>query len=443
MNILLLSVILVLILIISIIHNKAELTSPSFVFIAMFIIALIVAFNYREIWWGKNGEIGSNTFLVILTGCTVFCIGTVCAGENDSKTIKLTNLPFGLRPSSRIYRYKYYVFIVVQLITIVLTYRYIKAVSYGSTVSALLGNFRDETVSINVKMPGYLSFLNALTFVGGLFFSNLLAARISKENREPIVLQIISLLLSIIASLLGGSRGGLITMLVSFVCYTLMHLSSVKNWKKNVSIKFLLPVFGGVFIVFYFFQKLHVMLGQERVSSIDFYDYIAIYMGAQIKNLDLYLNSFYERSIVFGQESFRSFVQIISRVFGSGHWSSYRLSIPFRYAGGMALGNVYTTFYAFIRDFGYIGVIILPFIMGFVSQKVYNKAKLSMKTDLSSSWLIIYGYIYYALAFSYFSNKFFEQIICVSMIKYIICLALLKSFFYGISVNKRRSDSIQ
>ena len=80
-------------------------------------------------------------------------------------------------------------------------------------------------------------------------------------------------------------------------------------------------------------------------------------------------------SNVFGQETFRSFVKFFSNLIGSGLYGDYKLFLPFNYYNGISLGNVYTTFYPFLRDFGYFGVIICSMLMGVISEYLYYLAK--------------------------------------------------------------------
>ena len=75
------------------------------------------------------------------------------------------------------------------------------------------------------------------------------------------------------------------------------------------------------------------------------------------------------------------------------------------------MGNVYTTFYSFAYDFGYLGIIVLTALMGFFSELVYEKA-LKIKESFASMLLVIYSsFISYQLVFSFFSDKFYEEVL--------------------------------
>lgn len=94
-------------------------------------------------------------------------------------------------------------------------------------------------------------------------------------------------------------------------------------------------------------------------------------------------------------------------------------------------GNVYTTFYAYLYDFGVTGVIVLMILMGLISQVLYQKATKPSKRNRRYSinlWIIVYSYVFYSLAFSFFSNKFYEGIVSIQFIKYLVFWAMVRYF---------------
>lgn len=82
----------------------------------------------------------------------------------------------------------------------------------------------------------------------------------------------------------------------------------------------------------------------------------------------------------------------------------YELDLPFLRSNGYVCGNVYTTFYAYLYDFGVTGVIVLMILMGLISQVLYQKATKPSKRNRRYSinlWIIVYSYVFYSLAFSF------------------------------------------
>lgn len=431
MEILIVIIILILILVFVCKKFNYELTSPAFIYTAMFIILMIVAFIYKNEWWSVTG-IGLNTMFVLVFGNISFVMGTLISDNTRLTFSNRITMNSGNKTSksiSDVNTYKHILFLLFQLFTGILMYNYMSSLGKGKDFSAILGTYRNETVAASSNLPGYLSNMGALSYVGGILYASFLAECIIENKKKSVLLVILNLLVSMVISCLGGSRGSFISLVVSLICFTLMKYSNKNNWKKNIPIKILIISFILIGIVIFEFKNISELLGQSQVSKVDLSDYLILYMGAEVKNLDLFLNSYFKRSVIWGQETFRPIIQIISSIIGNKKWASYSLIVPFRYFGGKALGNVYTTYYAFIRDFGYIGVIILPFIIGFISHKIYKMAKISMKIENHSMIYLIYGVVYYACSFSYFSNIFFQLIVSTTMLKYIIFIYVLRIYF--------------
>jgi oligosaccharide repeat unit polymerase len=167
------------------------------------------------------------------------------------------------------------------------------------------------------------------------------------------------------------------------------------------------------------FQGLGSALG--RTVQADPLQYLAVYFCGGIRNLNEYVKISHSRPDVFGKMTF----PYVNNFLGNRlHNSSliYALDLPYLSANGRNSGNIYTTFYAYIYDFGYLGVAIMPFIMGMISKILYKRAikgayKSNKKIKIS---IIVYGYVFYTLAFSFFSNKFYEGIFKITFVK--MCL---------------------
>ncbi|HFI0078032.1 TPA: O-antigen polymerase, partial [Streptococcus suis] len=107
------------------------------------------------------------------------------------------------------------------------------------------------------------------------------------------------------------------------------------------------------------------------------------------------------------------------------------LKLPFiRYNGIYELGNVYTTFYQFLYDFGYIGVFVLTAIISIYYTTSYRYVKkqapaLSLKMNL-----FIYAYLFNDLIMLIFSNRFYETVLNINTIKTFIAVYLIKGLLF-------------
>ena len=78
-------------------------------------------------------------------------------------------------------------------------------------------------------------------------------------------------------------------------------------------------------------------------------------------------------------------------------------------ANGYGLGNVATTFYPWIYDFGYQGVFWLTLIMSVTSEFIYQMTKRCHRFLAPLSRLFYGGTIVPCIIFAFFSNKFYES----------------------------------
>jgi oligosaccharide repeat unit polymerase len=177
------------------------------------------------------------------------------------------------------------------------------------------------------------------------------------------------------------------------------------------------------------FQSLVDLLGRTSSIRENLFDYLAKYSGAQIKNLDIFLQEqTSNKSVIWGKNSFYTLIQWLGPYIGITD-NNYNLDLPFRAVNGYGLGNVYTTFYAYIYDFGYNGMLILVGIMAVVSQYFYEKCKHTFSNGYPRLSEMIYGLIAGALVLSFFSNKFYELIFGRIFIGTLMCWIIYNRYF--------------
>lgn len=120
-----------------------------------------------------------------------------------------------------------------------------------------------------------------------------------------------------------------------------------------------------VLIILLLLLPLTAVLFGRRMDNWD--EYLSIYIGAQIKNLNEFIlnNNFPLQTSIFGQQTFFTIIPLVSKLIGL-NIPSYKLDLPYQAIGSLSLGNVYTTFYPWLYDFGYKGVFLLTLIMAIV-----------------------------------------------------------------------------
>ena len=107
--------------------------------------------------------------------------------------------------------------------------------------------------------------------------------------------------------------------------------------------------------------------------------------------------------------------------------------------GDYPLGNVYTTYYNFILDFGFLGALICTGVMSLIASFFYRKSVISRfwQTGRLDLWI--------ACFLSFFANKFFEGFTISGTIKQLIVWWILIIFLQGrkrnIAMSKQKKAS--
>jgi oligosaccharide repeat unit polymerase len=122
-------------------------------------------------------------------------------------------------------------------------------------------------------------------------------------------------------------------------------------------------------------------------------------MGAEIKNLDIYLENPFEGNQMAGSQTFGVILSWISKRLHLG-WNVETV-LPFQKVGGISLGNVYKVFYAYIYDFGYVGAAILTMVFAVLVQLIYEYATLERKRKINFR-IILNSYVLSLVVFSFF-----------------------------------------
>lgn len=431
-----LAISLIILLIMAFFLNSQEIVSPAVAYLAPFSLAAIdLIYNIKK--WDVN--LNWNTFYVIVGGsiCLLISSGFVKIFSKYNRHAKDNFMEETKHEKEKLLKYidvpkiNLIFFAILQIITFFLCLISVVKIAqkYGITgnASEMIGGYKDlkSFTTEDVGLGKINNFLYDFCYASGYIWAYILINDYitTKKIKKMVILNFI---ISIAISLVKGSRGGAIALLCSTLALLIIFFSN-NSKKKKISLKQIIVIIGITIIIVGTFQNVGALLG--RKSSADFGGYLSVYLSAPIRNLNEYLKSNdYGSSNIFGKMTFIHIINYFGRKLEISNWI-YEFDLPSLRANGYVTGNVYTTFYAYIYDFGYIGVPILMVIMGIISQLIYNKAIIGVnqkkRIDL---WIVLYSYVFYMLTFSFFSNKFYESIFSIQFIKYIIFWILIRHY---------------
>ena len=230
----------------------------------------------------------------------------------------------------------------------------------------------------------------------------------------------------------GGSRSTIFR-LITFIAvlYYILSLRTGKDVRiaKRLQRKL---IFWGVVVLVLFFATLEIF---GRSTSTNLFHYLFIYTGAPLYNLDVFIQT-YElpiNQLYFGQQTFYGIYNfILPRL----DLSRYYLELPFvRYSWEYGLGNVYTTFYQFLYDFGYSGIVPLISVIAWYYTGTYTKIRGVISESVVDFRLLIFAFLFNDLIMLFFSNRFYETIFNFSNLLIFVTIFLFSSIIFERTLN--------
>ena len=423
-----------------------EWYSPCSLFTIPFLLMFIIsAFNQSKWSFVMSFE----TFFVFVLGILAFLIGAFVCNISRIRTQDSIVL-IQKKESLSTLRLLFVIFLEALFFFMFLVFILRWGASHGYSLSVsiyqimMAGKFNlDEDT---IQIPFVLSVCLQMNYTCAYLFSYLIARRFIFHDNINLPLLIIGFLLSCATCLLGGSRGPIIENILAIIISTGIVFYQ-KSGKRFFNKKTSLIIFGllaSIILVFFFAMPL---MGRSTTNS-DFIEEIELYFGAQAFNLNYFITNIDTRSSFFGANTFSSFYSDVQNFTGInfGAVDGKVLSF-FVTSNNINLGNVFTCFFAYYADFGFLGVAIVPFFVGLISQFVFKKAKGNVTTI--NFWAVLYLFISVNLFFSFFSNRFFQNIINLKMVINIFWILLMyylifnPTIYFSNQLTTKRINSVK
>ena len=383
-----------------------------------------------------------NTFWVIFGGVLEFVLVSIITKEflkKISGRVRLSKKEFDVVEVISVDRYCLVLIVLIEIFSVLFTlYEIINAAGTTNISKALVyyNNTTKFTTDIVVFRHSRLLFLCwDLVEDMGYWIGYVLANNIIEKKEKP-RLEIIILLISCINNVFRGARTTAVCKVLSTICiYFILLRRNSKNKIKAVNTGLIIKFIVIAILFMAAFKSLGGLLGRTILTSGT--DYVAMYCGSEIKNLDTFLQEPRQNlESILDSQTFYVLMRFIKPRLGITQKTLPILQT--RYINGIVLANVATTFYQFIYDFGYIGVVLLTGLMAIITQSVYESSNANRLKRRPLISLLVYGNIYPSLVFSFFSNKFYERNFSTDFIKLIFFWYLFNIFFLRIRIKTRR-----
>lgn len=422
--------------------NDRDPLSPAFLFTLGFALCAFATVFFSGRW---AYEMSAEVFFLVLLGVVVFAgVSYACSFIGKKHRVnkkEKSERTWALPVSNGL------LIIFVILGVVVLSWSMIEIVnafpadsftrSIGLYNSAV--KFTDEGADI-FRTP--LSQLRSVSSMLGYVFAFYVAQSFALKLRQGRGVQVLGLVLACLLQLASANRTVAIGYIFCFILAYFILKRKLENDRPVIEVRMVFALVCVAVLFVASFQTVAEVL-QGRATSSDSLGYLSAYIGAQLPNLDTFIhsNAIHDDSGIFGYMTFRNSIRWIGLQFGIPELV-YQYDLPFNTINGVSTGNVYTTFYAFLYDFGLAGCLLLTGIMAAISQLIYQKSKALNSGFYSALWVILYTMVAYALILCFFSNKFYENIFTISMIYRIVYLVVIFWAIKYFSSDKKRAHAM-
>lgn len=434
------------------IFNEYDYIAPSFIFCFTFFMSACDAVINLKIW---KTTLSINTVMIIVGGIITFTICSLIV-HFFFKYIKEKQIRYVCEKERRVpnliicKRWKLYAFLILQIMTIYMVIREMKIVTSqygadGSLASAVnLYQYLSKFTTLDVSFSNVVTYLYIMVTISGYVWGYIIIQNYIYYKKLD-YLVIFNFLISFISSFVTGSRGNGVQMILALIVVYFCILKQVKV-SQIKQFKIIMRVICIVFFMILSFESIAGLMGRD--DSLKLFEYISVYLGAPIKNLDNFIHDFKKPSNIWGIDTFSMQINwLIS------HFNINLVTEPIngdmQYINGYNLGNVYTAFKSYISDFGYIGVVYCTALMAIIIQLLYEIILVENRKGLLKNNIdclkIVYGYLFVNMSFSFFSNKFYETftITFIERIFFIVLIAIFidkNKLIVRKKYNKMRSE---
>ena len=416
--------------------TKNDFFNPAVIFPLLFLIQGI--FNIFALTY-LNLEFHVEVLIILLISYLLFTIFNFINLGRRHREISgfyLDNL--SVNKPIAVPKYVYYLAILLFVVVIYFQYRRLGQVA---AVSGLGGASLTEKIALydklikfdskhfstlNINLPRIVSNLSIITQAFGYLIAYKIVQNfISNKTFQMLDFSIIILLVG--QMYLGGSRSPIFR-LVTFIFFLFYILNLNKGYTREQMRKVLRKIVQASIVVIALFTISLTLYG--RAVEYNVFHYLYIYLGAPLYNLDLFIQK-YQFPVVQDYFGSQTFISFWNYWLPKHNLQSIELYLPFvRYNSTYELGNVYTTFYQFLYDFGYIGLCVLMAIISFYYTTIYRSIRISSHKNILTMTLFMYAFLFNDLIMLIFSNRFYETILNINTLKIFIAAYIIKSVLF-------------
>lgn len=428
-----LTIILLLLTIVSFIRSRYDVLDPIFIYNICLTGCCALAALYTRAW---NLPMHFNSMMIIITMSIFFFIGGIIA-ERSTCTGKYINRDNSSKLRGFYISWPLWIFFIV----ILLYFIYLNYVNF----LALASQVTDETEFAKMLGPVNSGFVHKeietgrwaayrLRFASGMAYLSILAIWINlmaKQYQEIFKWSCFVILYFPFIVFTAGRQQFMYLIMFAMISFFLIY----RKWKTSESHlerEFLIIAIAiGAFLIC--FLGMGVINGKVGANT-DFLKVLVHYAGTNISAFDVYINE-----MVMPDNQYIG-ATTLTQIYGFLYTHGFDVPRFFQYitlftAFGPVTTNVYTAFARYINDYGYLGCLMIMFLIGFFYTYFYKQIYCH---GLKNWMILVYASISYPIFLMGREERFFNEILSTSKFSFIIELLILYKFFEFMSLQRGR-----
>lgn len=409
--------------------KTGSVLAPSFMLNGGMCVASFLAILFYKDW--DMQDMLFDTFIIITGGCSLFTIVSTNI-INKKRCRLLTNFEDDIYSFKQLFRtdnlqHFLIVCVILQTLVAILKIHYYR-LSFGGSLelSELLFasrmNFFDED-SIQVFPFWFRNIMQLFTSLSLFLYLLFIYSILTNTSLRLKILIWANIILQMVSSIFDGARGGVASS-IALLAFVSLHKYFIFKGSRKLNFKYFLRLLIVAACIMSLLKISWEFVGRGENDNTILYE-MAYYCGGEIKNLDLYMHKPYF-SDGLTASTFHSLYSDFEKYFGT--IPPKEVELVHNEYNGHVLGNVYTTFYDFYADGGFITVILYSLLMSIISSYIYNKANENQFLYLKA-YEVVMVHILFSLFMCFFANRFYTEIITLKFLKSLLYWYLINLFF--------------
>lgn len=398
----LISIILVLMLIVYL--NNRDFISPVFLVLCSFFAAnFMILLNYDN--WMI--DVNVKYIFIIIIAIVSFIIGAflieILHKPRKPVVSKINikkNYPFHFIHICALFFFVFYIIFLIKDIDLSQNISSILREIYEKRATSESGHFLLHQFNKASIAIAYISYFELLI----LFFNK-------RKGLKNKMLAMLPIFYSLISMIVSTDRNILVRFFI-YVC--ILWVIFYQRFSNKGKIQQNKKIFIYSCLCLMLFLGIFFLLGKLKQYTSDFERMIGIYIGSGSYNFNLFLNN-ENINYTYGKNTFTTILGILGKfnfIDNSLVISPYYDFITFASSNGYIYSsNIYSGLYPYYVDFGILGIIIFPMIMGLLFEFLYVKMKNSNKLiNILIYSTFIYPVIYISIVEQFFQRMHFGLI---------------------------------